>query len=176
MDVSIFLKYLSVILREAWQRKFLCLLGFTVVSLVVLIIGMSWPSKFETTATLFADNQNILKPLLSNQAAQSKVQDQTKVVRDMILSPRTLKKVVEKIYGLNNFESAEELGQKSEYLHRALIESSDDYIFLLDANGTYVTSNDQVAHLGLDSNDQVVGKTIEQIYPKEVAVVSDFLT
>ena len=64
---------------------------------------------------------------------------------------------------------SEELGQRSEYLHRALIESSSDHIFLLDANGTYVTSNDRVAHLGLERGDELVGKTIDQVYPKEVA-------
>jgi len=66
---------------------------------------------------------------------------------------------------------SEELGQKSEYLHRALIESSVDHIFLLDENGTYVTSNDRVAHVGLDRGDKIVGKTIEQVYPEGVAAV-----
>ncbi|SMC22890.1 PAS domain S-box-containing protein [Desulfacinum hydrothermale DSM 13146] len=64
---------------------------------------------------------------------------------------------------------SEELGQRSEYLHRALIESSGDHIFLLDANGTFVTSNDRVTHFGLESGAQLVGRTIEQVFPKEVA-------
>ncbi|KZZ63305.1 hypothetical protein A3763_20995, partial [Oleiphilus sp. HI0128] len=100
------------IFRELWQRKFLCLFGFTVVSFAVLVTGIFWPSKFETSATIFADNQNILKPLLATQAAQSKVQNHTKVVRDMIQSPRILKTVVENVYGIDSFESAEELGQQ----------------------------------------------------------------
>jgi len=66
---------------------------------------------------------------------------------------------------------SEELGQKSEFLHRALIESSGDHIFLLDANGAFVTSNDRVAHFDLDYGDQLKGRTIEQVYPKEVAAV-----
>lgn len=110
MDFALFASYCNAVYRELWQRKFLALFVFAIVSFAVLLVGMAWPSKFETTATIFADNQNILKPLLQNQAAQKHVQDTTKVVRDMIHSPRILKTVVEKVYG-SQFESAEELGQ-----------------------------------------------------------------
>lgn len=64
---------------------------------------------------------------------------------------------------------SEELGHTSEMLHRALVESSSDQIFMLDANGTYVASNDRVEHFGLERGDELVGKTIDQVYPKEVA-------
>jgi len=73
---------------------------------------MFWPSKFSSSATIFADNQNILKPLLSSQAAQSKVQSRTKVVREMLKSPRFLKKAVERIYGLDDFQNGDELSAK----------------------------------------------------------------
>ena len=36
----------------------------------------------------------------------------------------------------------EELGHKREMLHQALVESSSDQVFILDAKGTYVDSND----------------------------------
>ena len=65
---------------------------------------------------------------------------------------------------------SEALGRKSEMLHQALVESSSDQIFMLDANGTYVTSNDRVEHFGLERGDELVGKTIDQVYPKEVAL------
>ena len=120
MDFTLLLKYVNVVFREAWQRKFLCLFGFALISFAILIVGMFWSSKFEVTATIFADNQNILKPLLSNQAAQSNVQDQTKVVRDMMHSPRILKEAVEQVYGLDSFESAEALGKKINELRNKL--------------------------------------------------------
>ena len=66
---------------------------------------------------------------------------------------------------------SEELADKSESLHRALIESSGDHIFVLDATGTYVSSNDRVGHFGLGDGEGLVGKTLEQVYPREVAVV-----
>ena len=82
---------------------------------------MLWSSKFEVSATIFADNQNILKPLLDKQAAQSKVQNHTQVVRDMMYSPRILKEVIETVYGLGHFESAEEMGQKINSLRNKIL-------------------------------------------------------
>jgi polysaccharide chain length determinant protein (PEP-CTERM system associated) len=120
MDFSLVIKYINVVFREIWQRKFLCLFGFALVSFVVLFVGMFWSSKFEVSATIFADNQNILQPLLSNQAAQSKVQNQAKVVRDTMHSPRILKQAVEQVYGINSFESAEQMGQKISNLRSSL--------------------------------------------------------
>lgn len=112
MDFALLISYVKVVIREMWQRKFLCLLIFAGISFVVLVLGMMKPSKYIVSATLFADNQNILKPLLHNQAAITNVQNQTKVVKDMIGSPRILKKVVEDIYGSGYFESAKQMGQK----------------------------------------------------------------
>ena len=112
MDFGLVIKFIRVIFREIWQRKFFCLLAFASVSFCVLVIGHFWPSKFETSTTIFADNQNILKPLLVNQAEQSEVQNQTRVVKEMIHSPRILTRAVENIYQLGEFDSTEELGQK----------------------------------------------------------------
>ena len=111
MDLSLVFTFCKIVCREIWQRKFLCLFGFAAISFFVLLVGMSWPSKFESSATIFADNQNILRPLLQNQAAQSDVQNQTKVVRDMMHSPRILDEVVDKVFGQTSFESAEARGQ-----------------------------------------------------------------
>ena len=120
MDFTLLLKYVNVVFREAWQRKFLCLLGFALVSFTVLGVGMFWSSKFEVSATIFADNQNILKPLLNNQAEQSSVQNQTKVVQEMMHSPRILKQVVEAVYGDEVFARPEALGQKINQLRSKL--------------------------------------------------------
>lgn len=120
MDITFLITYIRVVIKELWQHRFLCLVGFAAISFSVLVVGMAWPSKFETSATIFADNQNILKPLLHNQAAQSEVQNQTRVVRDMIHSPRILKRVVDTVYGENSFRSAEDLGQKINELRAKL--------------------------------------------------------
>ncbi len=112
MDFELVLSYVKVVIREIWQKKFLALLTFAAVSFLVLVMGMFSPSTFETSATIFADNQNILRPLLHNQAEQTDVKNQTTVVKEMLQSPSLLQKVVEQLYSMDQFESAEQLGQK----------------------------------------------------------------
>lgn len=109
MNFSLVLAYASVVVRELWQHKFLVFVCFAAVNMAVLAVGIQWPVKFETSTTIFADNQNILKPLLARQAAVTRVQDQTRIVQDVIHSPRILRDVVESVYSLSELESAAEL-------------------------------------------------------------------
>jgi len=112
MNFTLLMQFVDVVFREMWQRKFLCLFGFALISFSVLTVGMLWSSKFQSSATIFADNQNILKPLLEKQAAQTKVQDQVKIISDLIHSPRILRKVLTGVYGEDGFGSQIELEQK----------------------------------------------------------------
>jgi len=121
MDFALVLQFARVVFRELWERKFLALMGFSVVSFVVLLVGMNWPSKFETSATIYADNQNILGPLLKDHAEQSKLEDHAKVVKDMLHSPRMLQKVAQELYPAELAESVDALGR-----HIALIRSRID--------------------------------------------------
>ena len=105
MDFAQILQYANVIFRELWQRKFSVLTAFALVSFAVLVVGMFWPSKYETSATIYADNQNILGPLLAEQAKQSKVEDRTKVVREKLYSPSLLAVVAKKVYGAKTEET-----------------------------------------------------------------------
>jgi polysaccharide chain length determinant protein (PEP-CTERM system associated) len=98
MDFGFVLQFIKVVFREIWQSKLLALFVFTLVIFVVLVIGMRWPSKFATSATIYADNQNILGPLLENQAEQTRIEDHAKVVTDMLQSPRMLTRVANSLY------------------------------------------------------------------------------
>jgi polysaccharide chain length determinant protein (PEP-CTERM system associated) len=120
MELTLILKYIDVTFREAWKHRYICLLGFAVVAFVVLFMGMLRQSTFQTSATIFADNQNILKPLLQNQAEQSKIQNQVKVVQESLHSPRLLRKVVEQLHNVNEFESADVMGQKINALRKRI--------------------------------------------------------
>ena len=111
MDFALVLQFARVVFRELWENKFLSLLGFALVSFVVLGVGMTWSSKFETSATIYADNQNILGPLLKDHAEQTRLEDHAKVVKDMLHSPRILRRVAEALYPAELQESADALGR-----------------------------------------------------------------
>lgn len=111
MDIALLIQYINVLFREALNNKFLCVSGFVAISFIVLGVGLFWPSTYTTSVTLYADNQNILGPLLRDQAEQTKLEDHKKVVQDMLHSPRILTQVVEKIVGMDELNSAAQLAQ-----------------------------------------------------------------
>jgi len=66
-------------------------------------------------------------------------------------------------------EQSQELVKKSETIYQALVESSDDHIFILDGDGVFRSSNGRVVHLGFSSGRELVGKTIEEVYSAGMA-------
>ncbi len=111
MDFAFILQFVRVVIRELWENKFKALFGFAAITFAVLFVGMNWSSKFVTSATIYADNQNILGPLLENQAEQSRLEDHAKVVSDMLRSPRMLRRVAEQLYPQEVQESPQALGR-----------------------------------------------------------------
>lgn len=91
------ISFLKVLIREAIHFKTYVALCFAVVSMAVLGLGLVYPKTFESYATVHADQQNIIRPLLAGQAATTTVTDQTRVVREVVTSPRLLKQAVEEL-------------------------------------------------------------------------------
>ncbi|WNO09037.1 XrtA system polysaccharide chain length determinant [Teredinibacter sp. KSP-S5-2] len=94
MELQDLLNYLKILWRELLRLRFAAVLGFIVITSLVVLIGYSWPTKFSSSTTIYADHQNIIRPLLDKSAAVSKVEDQTRVVRDVIYSPRILQQAI----------------------------------------------------------------------------------
>lgn len=88
------IEFARILWREILLNKGKIVLVYSIVSLIVVSIGLVFPKRYETSTTLYADQQNIIKPLLAGKAAITKVQDQAKVVREVIYSPRILGQVV----------------------------------------------------------------------------------
>lgn len=89
------ISFLKVLIREAIHFKTQVALCFAVVSMAVLGVGLVYPKTFESSATIHADQQNIIRPLLEGQAATTSVTDQARVVREVVTSPRLLKQAIE---------------------------------------------------------------------------------
>ena len=119
MDFAEVLKYAQVILRELSQRKFKVLVAISLVSFTVMLLGMLRPSSFQSSITIYADNQNIIKPLLGSKASVTNVkQKRSGQVKDIINSPRLLKSVIKKVYGEQSLLSVEEQEQKMAYIRK----------------------------------------------------------
>lgn len=52
---------------------------------------------------------------------------------------------------------------------RGLIASTSDHIFMLDLSGKYLFSNDRVRQFGLQKGEELVGRRLQDVYPRDVA-------
>jgi PAS domain S-box-containing protein len=61
---------------------------------------------------------------------------------------------------------AQQKVRASEGLYRSLVESLSDHIFLLDMEGRYIATNGKCHHLGFLEQAELLGRTIEEVYPE----------
>ena len=57
----------------------------------------------------------------------------------------------------------------SENRFQSLVASSADHIFMVDRNGHYLFSNDRVGQFNADSGSTLIGRTIDEFYPPDLA-------
>jgi len=125
------LKYLVTAWREICQRKFKAAFLITLLSFAIMAIGIFKPSVYSSEVTIYADTQNVIKPLLGKQTEVTRVkQNRMDQVRDIIYSPRQLTKVINRIYAKDAFPPGTSRENKLTELRQKLnIESiSGNYI------------------------------------------------
>ena len=64
---------------------------------------------------------------------------------------------------------AEEAQSESEAKFRSLVEYSADHVFMLNRDGEYLFSNDRAGQDGFPQKNALIGKTLEEAYPPDVA-------
>ena len=90
--------------RELWLHRYAALFGGFAIAVVILVYGMFWQEKYTVSTSLYADQQNIIAPLLQGQAQVTKVEDQLEIVKDLMLSNRILEQIVKGEEYLNGIE------------------------------------------------------------------------
>jgi PAS domain S-box-containing protein len=70
---------------------------------------------------------------------------------------------------ISGLKKAEEKIRESEERYRAIVENSTDYIFTLDKQYRFIAVNKAIANLSRKSADELIGKSISTIFPKETA-------
>lgn len=81
------------VFREMASRKALMVAIFSISSLLILGLGFIWPSKYQSSTTIFVDEQNIIKPLVESITATSKLKDRAKIARELLQGRQILDKV-----------------------------------------------------------------------------------
>lgn len=84
-------EWIYALQKELNNHKGKVAIGFTVVTLIVLALGFVWPKVYQASAIVYADEQNIIKPLLAGQAEVTRLNvDQLAVIRERLSSPAVL--------------------------------------------------------------------------------------
>ena len=83
MDTAYLKDMLNSLRAELVRFRFACMILFIAVAFIVLLVGITWPKKFTTSAMLFADQTNIIEPLLKGSAEVTKV-DRSEQAREII--------------------------------------------------------------------------------------------
>ncbi|QUM85357.1 MULTISPECIES: XrtA system polysaccharide chain length determinant [unclassified Moritella] len=113
MEQNEILKYIPIIWQRICLERLKSILLITLISFAILSIGIYKPSVFNSEVTIFADTQNIIKPLLGKQTSVTNVkQSRTAQIRDVMYSPRQLNKVINNIYGKDTFTTAADREQE----------------------------------------------------------------
>jgi polysaccharide chain length determinant protein (PEP-CTERM system associated) len=96
MQTSLIQDWTYALLTELNRYKRWAALLFLVTICAVVGTGFLWPKQYEASAIVFADDQNIIKPLLAGQAevTRPEVVDQLTVVRQRLGSTQILEQVL----------------------------------------------------------------------------------
>lgn len=96
MQTSLIEDWTYALLTELDRHKGKASLLFLVVVVALVTTGFMWPKKYEAASIVFADDQNIIKPLLAGQAEVTRPEmvDQLTVVRTRITSNQILEQVL----------------------------------------------------------------------------------
>lgn len=95
METSFF-DALKPLMAEAYRRRLWIMVTFVAVNIVALVLGLSWPKVYESYATVFVQERNILGRMTETGGGQTGVEDRVRIAREVIYSRRLMSQVLEK--------------------------------------------------------------------------------
>ncbi|MCU1282485.1 MAG: Lipopolysaccharide biosynthesis [bacterium] len=85
---------LAVIVKEAKRRLLMLTALFSIVAVVALAVGLMMPKRYDASALILVEANNIIKPLMEGRAVPTSVADQTAVVNQIVLGRRVLREIL----------------------------------------------------------------------------------
>ena len=115
----IILQYIKDFFRQINRHALKLVVAASAISFVVLVIGALTDPKYETSITIYADDQNVIKPLREGQASVTTPKNERiRVVREIMFAPRLLQQVIADAFP--EHPAALEGGDRAEVLMRQL--------------------------------------------------------
>ena len=76
----------SAYLRELSEKRALVAVAALAVALASLFLAVTWPKSYTASSSIFADNSNILQPLMEGNAVATGIVDQAALARDILFN------------------------------------------------------------------------------------------
>lgn len=82
------------VLKECLKFRKHITVGFVVISLILLSVGLVWPKKYKSEALIYVDNRSVIKPLMQGAAVSSESKDIARNAKEIILGSKIINKVI----------------------------------------------------------------------------------
>ena len=83
-----------VLLTEARRRMLMLGTLFAVVALAALVIGATWPKKYESSSTILVQESNIVTGLMEGRAIATGIADRASIAREVIFSRKVMNEIL----------------------------------------------------------------------------------
>lgn len=88
-------EFAPVLLTEARRRMLTLGTLFALIALAALIIGATWPKKYESSTTILVQESNIVTGLMEGRAVATTVADRASIAREVIFSRKVMGEILE---------------------------------------------------------------------------------
>lgn len=119
-QLGVYIQLAKATAREVVLNKGKASMLWGFVTLGVLIAGLYAPKTYESSSTLYVNQQSIITPLLAGQAPVTKVQNHTRVVKETVQSPTIMREVAAQAGLLKGDESEAEVERVIDRLRGAI--------------------------------------------------------
>ncbi len=119
-QLGVYIQLAKAAAREVVLNKGKASILWGFVTLGVLVAGLYAPKTYESSSTLYVNQQSIITPLLAGQAAVTKVQNHSRVVRETVQSPTIMREVATQVGLLKGSEDEAKVERVIDGLREAI--------------------------------------------------------
>src|SRR6516225_6383975 len=83
------------LINEARRRRLALGVGFALIALVALAVGMLWPRKYVASTTILAQESTIITPLMEGAAAPTGNKNRANMARDVIFGRKVMTRILD---------------------------------------------------------------------------------
>jgi polysaccharide chain length determinant protein (PEP-CTERM system associated) len=86
---------LPALINEARRRRMALGIGFAVIAIAALVVGVFWPKKYEASTTILAQESNIITPLMEGAASATANANRAGIAQNVIFSRKVLDQILD---------------------------------------------------------------------------------